>query len=100
MPYKDPEKAKAAKRKWEQENRGRGKRHRVWMFIFYENTANDGWRDEAEELGLPFLVSPLHDMDVWTKADERKNPKHKARRRRKRTATDSWNTHSPLTMRR
>lgn len=78
MPYKDPEKAREAKRKWEQENRGRGKRHRVWMFIFYENTAADGWRDEAEELGLPFCVSPLHDMDVWTKADERKNPKHKA----------------------
>ena len=35
MPYKDPEKAREAKRKWEQENRGRGKRHRVWMFIFY-----------------------------------------------------------------
>lgn len=77
MPYKDPEKAREAKRKWEKENRGRGKRHRVWMFIFYENTANDGWRDEADELGLPFCVSPLHDKDTWTKADERKNPKHK-----------------------
>ncbi len=74
MPYKDPEK----KKQWEKQNRRAGTRHRVWMFVFYEDSANDGWRDEADELGLPFLVSPLHDKDVWTKADERKNPKHKA----------------------
>ena len=78
MPYKDKEKQREAQRKWEKENRGRGSRHRVWMFVFYEDGACDGWRDEADELGLPFLVSPLHDKDVWTKGDERKNPKHKA----------------------
>ena len=76
MPYKDPEKQKEAQRKWEKENRGTGKRHKVWMFIFYPDTAEVGWRDECDELGLPFLVSPLHDRDVWTAADERRNPDH------------------------
>lgn len=46
------------------------------MFIFYPDTAEVGWRDECDELGLPFLVSPLHDRDVWTAADERRNPDH------------------------
>ena len=66
MPYKDPEK----KKQWEKQNRRAGDRHRVWMFVFYEDSACDGWRDEADELGLPFLVSPLHDKDVWTKGDD------------------------------
>ena len=78
MPYKDPEKAKEAKRKWEQENRGRGTRHRVWMFVFYPDSADQDWREISDELGLPFCVSPLHDSDKWTARDERKNPQHKA----------------------
>lgn len=76
MPYKDKEKQREAQREWEKENRGAGKRHKVWMFIFYPDTAEVGWRDECDELGLPFLVSPLHDRDVWTAADERRNPDH------------------------
>lgn len=76
MPYKDKEKQREAQSKWEKENRGAGKRHKVWMFIFYPDTAEVGWRDECDELGLPFLVSPLHDRDVWTAADERRNPDH------------------------
>lgn len=46
MPYKDKEKQREAQRKWEKENRGAGKRHKVWMFIFYPDTAEVGWRDE------------------------------------------------------
>lgn len=76
MPYKDPEKQKKAQRKWEKENRGKGARHRVWMFVFYPESADQDWREIADELGLPFLVSPLHDKDFWTARDERKNPKH------------------------
>lgn len=45
MPYKDKEKQREAQRKWEKENRGAGKRHKVWMFIFYPDTAEVGWRD-------------------------------------------------------
>lgn len=78
MPYKDPAKAREAKRKWEKKNRGKGARHRVWMFVFYEDSADPDWREDADEMGLPFLVSPLHDQDTWTARDERKNPKHKA----------------------
>lgn len=55
MPYKDKEKQREAQRKWEKENRGAGKRHKVWMFIFYPDTAEVGWRDECDELGLPLL---------------------------------------------
>lgn len=76
MPYKDKEKQREAQRRWEKENRGRGSRHRVWMFIFYPDTADRDWRDTADELGLPFCVSPLHDRDTWTAADCRRNPKH------------------------
>lgn len=47
MPYKDKEKQREAQRKWEKENRGAGKRHKVWMFIFYPDTAEVGWRDEC-----------------------------------------------------
>lgn len=76
MPYKDPEKQKEAQRQWEKKNRGRGVRHRVWMFVFYPESADPDWREIADELGLPFCVSPLHDKDFWTARDERKNPKH------------------------
>lgn len=50
MPYKDKEKQREAQRKWEKENRGAGKRHKVWMFIFYPDTAEVGWRDECDEI--------------------------------------------------
>ena len=48
------------------------------MFIFYEESADEFWREEMDELGLPVCVSPLHDKDAWTERDERKDPKHKA----------------------
>lgn len=80
MPAKSEtsEERRAYKREWEKKNRGRGKRHRVWMFVFYPESADQDWRELADELGLPFCVSPLHDQDTWTAKDERKNPKHKA----------------------
>lgn len=70
MPYKDPAKAKEAKRKWEEKNR-KGKRHEGWLAIFYEEDC-PGWEQELEELGIPCLVSPLHDRDTWTEHDEKK----------------------------
>ena len=74
MPYKDPEKAKAVKREWDKKNRV-GKRHQVWTGIFYEESPPN-WHEELDELCLPVCVSPLHDRDVWTACDEKKNPKH------------------------
>jgi hypothetical protein len=76
MPYKDPEKQKQAKKEWETKNR-KGKRHKVWMGIFYEDSCPN-WRDHFNELTFPVCVSPLHDADIWTDADEQKNPEHKA----------------------
>ena len=78
MPYADKAKQREAQRKWEKEHRGPGSKHRVWMGIFYPDTADQDWREMADELGLPFCVSPLHDKDAWTARDERKNPKHVA----------------------
>lgn len=72
MPYKDPEKAKAAKREWDKKNRV-GKRHQVWLGIFYEEDC-PGWEQELTERCIPALVSPLHDKDVWTEHDEKKWP--------------------------
>lgn len=74
MPYKDKEKQREAQRKWDRKNRV-GKRHQVWTGIFYEESSPD-WREELDELCLPVCVSPLHDRDVWTARDERKNPDH------------------------
>lgn len=78
MAYKDKEKQREYQREWEKKNRSKGTRHKVWMFVFYPDSADEDWREIADELGLPFCVSPLHDRDTWTKKDERKNPKHKA----------------------
>lgn len=69
MPYKDKEK----KAQWERENRGAGSRHRVWTGIFYDESSPD-WFDEFLEIDLPVCVSPVHDRDVWTARDARKNP--------------------------
>ncbi len=55
----------------------REKRHKIWMIIFYEESA-PYWRDELDELCLPIVVSPPHDKDKWSDADEKKNPEHKA----------------------
>lgn len=74
MPYADPEKKKAKQREYDAK---REKRRANWMFVFYEESA-PGWRQEFDELGLPVLVSPLHDRDEWTKRDEEKDPAHKA----------------------
>ena len=63
MPYKDRER-----------QRSRGTQHKVWMFVFYPESADPDWREIAEsELMLPFCVSPLHDRDAWTERDERKS---------------------------
>lgn len=72
MPYKDPEK----KKQWEKEHR-QGKRHKVWMAVFYEDSS-PYWADGLDEQGVATCVSPLHDRDRWTQHDEAKNPAHRA----------------------
>lgn len=77
MPYKDPEK----KKQWEKEHRGPGKRHKIWMCVFYEDSSPH-WHDGLDEQGVATCVSPVHDEDRWTKHDEAKNPEHKAGERK------------------
>lgn len=59
------------------EAKRRGERHQIWMGVFYEESAPH-WRQEIDEMGLPVVVSPVHDKDAWTKSDEKKDPSHKA----------------------
>lgn len=82
MAYKDKEKQREAQRKWEKANRGKGKLHKNWMLIFYEHECPH-WRDELAENFIECVVSPLHDQDTWTEADEAKNPDHKAGSKKK-----------------
>lgn len=72
MPIKDAEKRREYQREWDRKNR-KGKRHQVWLGIFYPDDC-PGWEQDMEENGVPCLVSPLHDMDVWTEHDVKKYP--------------------------
>lgn len=62
MPYKDPEKQKAAQKKWEQENR-KGKLHKVWWGYLYEDSAPENFLDLMRESGMEGLAMK-HDKDV------------------------------------
>lgn len=79
MPYRDPKKHKeAVKRADEKRRKKNGERHKVWTLIFYPDSAPAEWREILAELHLKVWVSPIHDRDAWTAADEKKDPKHKA----------------------
>ena len=47
-----------------------------WSCIVYEDSLPSDWIERLEETTLEVCVSPWHDKDVWTKADEEKNPLH------------------------
>lgn len=79
MPYKDPEKQKEARKKYEEKRKKQnGERHKVWTLIFYPDSAPAEWRDLLADKHLKVWVSPIHDRDAWTEADERKDKAHKA----------------------
>lgn len=79
MPYKDPEKQKEARARYEEKRKAKnGTRHRAWTMIFYPDSAPPEWADYLSDLHVPIWVSPLHDQDVWTEKDERENANHKA----------------------
>lgn len=84
MPYKDPEKQREAQKKYEEKRKKQnGERHKVWTLIFYPDSAPPEWRDLLADKHLRVWVSPIHDRDEWTEADERKNKAHKAGTRKK-----------------
>ena len=80
MPYKDAEKQREAKQKYEEKRKGT--RFAAWTLIFYPDSAPGNWDAQLaanlSEVHLPVWVSPVHDRDEWTEADELKNPAHKA----------------------
>lgn len=79
MPYKDKEKEREAKARYEAKRKAQnGERHRVWTMIFYPDSAPPEWEDYLSSINLPIWVSPVHDKDVWTKADEKADSRHKA----------------------
>lgn len=69
MPYKDPEKARAAKRAWDEKNR-KGKQRCIWWGYLYEDSAPDNFLDLMRESGLEGLAVK-HDKDL-TASDELK----------------------------
>ena len=63
-------------RKRKKEKKGAEKA--TWMLIFYPDSAPAYWRDLLSRLHLKIWVSPLHDRDTWTEADEAEDNRHKA----------------------
>lgn len=71
MPYKDPEKAKAAKKAWDEKNR-KGKLHRYYWGYLYEDSAPADFRSRMLDSGYEGFAAK-HDKDV-TEAGELKEP--------------------------
>lgn len=76
MPTKDTNKLREKNKRYDAKRAG--KRARAWTAMVYEDSAVPEWQDKLRELLVECLISPLHDKDVWTEADEAANPAHKA----------------------
>ena len=87
MPYKDPEKRKAAIRKSVAKGRAVAKteetkkegnaavadvRARAWTFILYPESAPENWREVLDSHHVPWACSPLHDKDVNATGEPKK----------------------------
>lgn len=57
---------------------GKDGRSRTWAFTLYPDSVPADWLDTLRMLGVPVLVSPLHDSDVWLPEDEVDDPDHVA----------------------
>lgn len=53
-------------------------RKRNWTFLVYPESAPENWEELLKGLKIPCIISPLHDKDVYTVEDEKKDPTHKA----------------------
>ena len=58
--------------------KGTSGRTNNWTCIVYQDSLPSDWISQLEETAIQVCISPLHDMDVWTKKDEKNNPKHVA----------------------
>lgn len=50
------------------------RRQRNWVFIVYPESAPEDWRDRLDEFRIPWVESPLHDMDINPGTGEIKKP--------------------------
>lgn len=74
MPYKDPEKAKAAKKAWDEKNR-KGRSGRIWWAYLYLDSAPEDWKDRLREAGMEILAV-VHDSDVDESGEIKKTHVH------------------------
>lgn len=51
---------------------------RNWLAVMYPESLPPDWREQLDKTGLEIAISPLHDKDVYTEADEKKNPANRA----------------------
>ena len=47
-----------------------------WNVLVYPDSAPTNWQETLKDLQISFVCSPLHNQDVWTSEDEKKNPEH------------------------
>lgn len=59
------------------------KKHRAYAFLVYPESAAGTWLDDLEQTHLPALVSPLHDKDIWSEADQARDATHRAGEQKK-----------------
>lgn len=52
-------------------------RYRSYNWVMYTESLPAGWLDYLDNLHVPILLG-VHDSDVWTDEDEKKNADHKA----------------------
>ena len=52
------------------------RRTRNWGTLVYPESAPENWRDILEEIHVPALVSPLHDMDLTKEGELKKEHYH------------------------
>lgn len=56
---------------------------RNWLAVMYPESLPADWIEQLQRTGLEIAISPLHDNDYWTEADEQKNPDNKADTKKK-----------------
>lgn len=74
MPYKDKEKARAAKRKYDQNKRE--VRGEIWALIGYPESLPENWLETLNDLHIQVLISPLHENDVNADGEVKKPHYH------------------------
>lgn len=70
MPYKDKDKERAAKRKYDKEKRE--VRGQNWSIIGYPDSLPTDWLERLAEMQIEILVSPLHEADLNATGEEKK----------------------------